>query len=221
MSTGVVFIAKLGWPDSAAAAAEAVERQARRLATAGWVVDPHAAVGRLRPGRPRCYRASAFQACDVFGLFEAPGFGAAHEGIEHLYRAGWGRLFDETMWLVGPRDLPPAPGAGPHPGAVGFLALWDWNDAWHAATPEERRSYDVDCDVAFDFDVALGIDLFGRFRTSGQSGWDHAALWECPDLGTLTRAMGAHEAQRDFKFTTSSHFIGKGVDFGDLRRRVS
>jgi len=157
----------------------------------------------------------------VFGLFEAPATDAAHDGISRLFGAGWGRLFEETMWLVGPRDLPPGPGAGPHPEAVGFLALWDWNDAWHSAGPNRRRSYDAECDVAFDFDVSLGIDLFGRFRTSGQSGWDHAALWECPDLGTLTRAMGAHEAQRDFMFTTSSHFIGRAGGLGDLRRWVS
>jgi hypothetical protein len=220
VSAGVVFIARLGWPDSAAAA-EAVEQQAGRLAAEGWVLDPHAAAGRPVTGSPRCYRAAAFQACDVFGLFEAPGMGAAHEGISLLYQAGWGHLFEDTMWLVGPRDLPPAPGAGPHAAAIGFLALWNWNDAWHAAGPEERRSYDAECDVAFDFDVALGIDLFGRFRTSAESGWDHAALWECPDLPTLTRAMGAHEAQRDFMFTTSSHFIGRAGLLSDLRRRVS
>jgi hypothetical protein len=220
VSAGVVFIARLGSPVDPEAV-EAVERRASRLATEGWVLDPHAAVGRPVAGSPRCYRAAAFQACDVFGLFEAPGIGAAHEGISLLAGAGWGRVFEETMWLVGPRDLSPVPGAGPHPGAIGFLALWDWNDAWHAADPEKRRSYDAGCDVAFDFDVDLGIDLFGRFRTSGESGWDHAALWECPDLPSLTRAMGAHEAQRDFMFTTSSHFIGRAGRLGDLRRRAS
>jgi hypothetical protein len=33
--------------------------------------------------------------------------------------------------------------------------------------------------------------------------------------------MGAHEAQRDFMFTTSSHFIGRAGLLSDLRRRVS
>ena len=108
----------------------------------------------------------------------------------------------------------------PHPGALGFLALWDWNDAWHAATPAERRAYDRECDVAFGYDVELGIDLFGRFRTAAQSGWEQLSLWECPDLATLTRAMGAHEAQRDFMFTTSSHFIGRAVEFADIGRSI-
>lgn len=220
MSTGVVFLARLS-PAASLEDVAAVERQVVRLARDGWAVNPHSSAARATPERPRCYLASAFQAWDVFGLFEAPDVATAHEGISHLVREGWGRLFDGTMWLVGPRDLPPAPGGGPHAGAIGFLALWDWNDAWHAADSEERRSYDAECDVAFGFDVDLGIDLFGRFRTSGESGWDHAALWECPDLATLTRAMGAHEAQRDFMFTTSSHFIGRAGDFGDLRRWVS
>lgn len=220
MSAGVVFLARLS-PGASVEAVESVERHAGCLVADGWSLDPHGPAGRSTPGRARCYRASAFQACDVFGLFEAPAIDAAHEGISRLCGAGWGRVFEETMWLVGPRDLPPAPGAGPHEAAIGFLALWDWNDAWHAAGPDQRRSYDAECDVAFDFDVALGIDLFGRFRTSGQGGWDHAALWECPDLATLTRAMGAHEAQRDFMFTTSSHFIGRAGDLGDLRRWVS
>jgi hypothetical protein len=219
MTAGVVFLARLS-PAAPAGALGAVERRAARLAAEGWTVDPHAAPGRPGAGRARCYRASAFQAHDVFGVFEAPGLEAAHRGISALCEDGWGRLFDETMWLVGPRDMFPVAGAGPHAGAVGFLALWDWNDAWHAADPEERRVYDADCDVAFHFDVDLGIDLFGRFRTSGESGWDHAALWECPDLSALTRAMGAHEAQRDFMFTTSSHFVGRACVFGDLRRWV-
>jgi hypothetical protein len=195
-----------------------VASAARGLVAQGWLLDPHCAAGRSTAGKARVYRASAFQAWDVFGVFEAPDAGAAHEGISLLSAGGWGRVFSETMWLTGPRDLPPVPGAGPHPGALGFLALWDWNDAWHGASVEQRRAYDAECDVAFDFDVTLGIDLFGRFRTSGQSGWDHAALWECPDLETLARAMGAHEAQRDFMFTTSSHFVGRAIGLEDMRR---
>jgi hypothetical protein len=220
VTAGVVFVASRQ-PAIPAGAVAAVERRLGGLAEDGWLLDPHAGLGRSGAGRPRCYRASAFQACDVFGVFEAPGLEAAHRGISALAEAGWGAVFAETMWLIGPRDLPPVPGAGPHLEALGFLALWDWNDAWHAADPEERRAYDAECDVAFDFDVALGIDLFGRFRTSGEAGWDHAALWECPDLPTLTRAMGAHEAQADFMFTTSSHFIGRAGTFADLRRWVA
>ena len=129
-------------------------------------------------------------------------------------------MFGRTQWIVGPRDLPPSLGEGPFERGLGFLALWDWNDAWHSATPEERAVYDRDCDVAFAYDVELGIDIFGRFDTAGTSDWDHAALWEVPDLLTLTEAMHGHEIQDDFMFTTSYHLIGRPIAFDRLEEQL-
>ena len=55
----------------------------------------------------------------------------------------------------------------------GFLALWEWNDAWSAATKAERRAYDEECDVAFKGDVELGINIAGRHRLDWASRWHH------------------------------------------------
>ena len=91
----------------------------------------------------------------------------------------------------------------------GFLALWEWNDAWSAATKAERRAYDEECDVAFKGDVALGINIAGRHRLDWASRWHHAGLWEAPSLGSVDLAMQGHEAAADFKFTTSRHYVGR------------
>ena len=132
-----------------------------------------------------------------------------------------GRCSKRTQWIVGPRDIPPSLGDGPFDQGLGFLALWDWNDAWHRASTDERAAYDLDCDVAFEYDVELGCDIFGRFDVGATSDWDHAALWEVPDLHTLTKAMHGHEIQDDFMFTTSYHLIGRPIALDRLEAKLS
>ena len=217
MTTGVTFIAdelRLG------ASTRHLSRAFGRLADEGWLLDPQHIAGRRKSRTPTIYWSEPFQETAAFGLFEAPGPRAAHQQISRLVKAGWGRMFGRTKWIVGARDLPPALGDGPFDQGLGFLALWDWNDAWHAATPEERAVYDRDCDAAFEYDVELGIDIFGRFDASAASDWDHAALWEVPDLPTLAEAMHGHEIQDDFMFTTSYHLIGRPIAFDQLGERL-
>ena len=216
MTAGVAFIAdemRLPIPGDLWSALE-------DLARAGWMLDPQHMAGRVGTGTPTVYWSEPFQATAAFGLFEAPGLDEAHRGVTRLADAGWGRMFGATQWIVGPRDLPPSLGEGPFDRGLGFLALWDWNDAWHHADPEERAAYDLDCDVAFAYDVELGIDIFGRFDTGAASDWDHAALWEVPDLSTLTEAMHGHEIQDDFMFTTSHHLIGRPIALDRLEEHL-
>ena len=218
MTTGVTFIAdelRVG------ASARDLSGALRGLTAGGWMLDPQRIAGRVPVGTPTIYWSEPFQEVAAFGLFEAPGLQEAHRGISELVEAGWGRVFGRTRWIVGPRDLPPSLGEGPFEPGLGFLALWDWNDAWHEATPAERAVYDRDCDVAFAYDVELGIDIFGRFDTAATSDWDHAALWEVPNLLTLTEAMHGHEIQDDFMFTTSHHLIGRPIAFDRLEEHLS
>ena len=216
MTAGVTFIAdRLRLP-----VAPRLAGVLSGLADGGWVLDPQQIAGRVEAGTPTVYWSEPFQPVAAFGLFEAPGVEEAHRGITTLMEAGWGRTFERTQWIVGPRDLPPSLGEGPFDQGLGFLALWDWNNAWHEASPAERAVYDADCDVAFAYDVELGIDIFGRFDVSGTSDWDHAALWDVPDLPTLTEAMHGHEIQDDFMFTTSHHLIGRPIALDRLEERL-
>jgi len=217
MTAGITFIAEeLRLP-----VARPLGGALQSLADAGWRLDPQHIAGRVKVGTPTIYWSEPFQNVAAFGLFEAPGLYEAHLGITRLMEAGWGQTFSRTQWIVGPRDLPPSLGGGPFERGLGFLALWDWNDAWHAASPEEVAAYDLDCDVAFECDVDLGCDIFGRFDTSATSDWDHAALWEVPDLLTLTEAMHGHEIQDDFMFTTSHHLIGRPIALNRLGEHLS
>ena len=145
---------------------------------------------------------------DMVGLFEAPSITAAVDGTIALEAAGWARLFS-TQWLLGPREFAAVHGA---PGVCrdwGFLALWAWNDAWAAASPAERRAYDLECDEAFAADLALGIDIAGRHRLDWASPWHHVGVWELTSPADLDTAMLGHEQASDFKFTTSRHFLGR------------
>ncbi len=98
----------------------------------------------------------------------------------------------------------------------GFLALWEWNDAWAAATAAQRREYDAECDVAFAGDVALDIAIAGRHRLDWASSWHHLGIWEAPSIAAIDAAMRGHEHAADFKFTTSRHFIGRRRPLADL-----
>jgi hypothetical protein len=180
--------------------------QARRLKTLlqalhaeGWLMsvramfEPHAA------GEPYVFDTA----------FEAPSLSAALAGTVRLEQAGWARRF-ATEWLLGPREFSTVQGRGERTDhSWGFLALWEWNDAWSAATKAERRAYDEECDVAFKGDVALGINIAGRHRLDWASRWHHAGLWEAPSLNSVDVAMQGHEAAADFKFTTSRHYVGR------------
>lgn len=145
---------------------------------------------------------------DMAGIFEAPSLSAALEGTVRLERAGWAGYF-ATEWLIGPREFATVNGAG---GASarpwGFLALWEWNDAWAAASPETRAAYDLECDVAFKGDLALGVNIAGRHRLDWAHSWHHLGAWEAASPEAIDAAITGHERARDFMFTTSRHLIG-------------
>jgi hypothetical protein len=190
--------------------------QARRLTTLlqalhaeGWLMFVRAMFEPNSPDEPYVFETGFAHDADLVGAFEAPSLSAALAGTVRLERAGWARRF-ATEWLLGPREFSTVHGRGERTDhSWGFLALWEWNDAWSAATKAERRAYDEECDVAFKGDVVLGINIAGRHRLDWASRWHHAGLWEAPSLNSVDVAMQGHEAAADFKFTTSRHYVGR------------
>ena len=165
---------------------------------------------------PQAFDTGFAHAVDFAGAFEAPSLSAALAGTVRLEQAGWSRRF-ATEWLLGPREFATVGGLGAAARHDwGFLAFWEWNDAWAAATPAERRDYDAECDVAFAGDVALNIGIAGRHRLDWASSWHHIGMWEAPSLAAIDEAMRGHEAAADFKFTTSRHLIGRRRPLLDL-----
>jgi hypothetical protein len=180
---------------------EAVEAALRELRAEGWrlsvraMFDPEDAV-------PAAFDTGFAHGIDIAGAFEAPSLSAALAGTRRLEQAGWSRRF-ATEWLIGPREW-------------GFVALWEWNDAWCAASPEARREYDAECDVAFAGDIALDVAIAGRHRLDWASSWHHVGLWEVSSPAVVGAAMLGHERAADFKFTTSRHLIGRRRALADL-----
>jgi hypothetical protein len=160
-----------------------------------------------------CFDASWADGSLLFGIIEAPNLSAAVAGLAELDNAGWSSVL-RTQWIVGIRDLPAVPGERSRgvPSQIGFLALWNWNDGWHRATQAERRSYDAECDVAFEYDRRSGINMSGRHVSAWSSEWDNFSVWEVPGIEVVDRAMRVHERVKDFMFTTSRHVIGIKCD---------
>ena len=174
-----------------------------------WLMSVRAMFEPEASAEPSVFDTGFAHDADVVGAFETPSLSAALAGTVRLEQAGWARRFT-TEWLLGPREFSTVPGRGERTDHCwGFLALWEWNDAWSAATKVERRAYDEECDLAFKGDVALGINIAGRHRLDWASRWHHAGLWEAPSLGWVDLAMQGHEAAADFKFTTSRHYVGR------------
>ncbi|WP_284948074.1 hypothetical protein [Acidisoma cladoniae] len=181
----------------------------RRLQSQGWLLSVRAMLAPNFVDEPTGYATGFAHDIDIGGMFEAPSMTAAMAGTVALEQAGWGKLFT-TEWLLGPREFAAVQGAQPDRDRPwGFLALWEWNDAWSAATPEERRDYDAECDVAFASDLASGIDIAGRHRLDWASRWHHLGAWEAESPAAIDAAMREHERAADFKFTTSRHYIGR------------
>lgn len=163
---------------------------------------------------PAAYDTAALGDVDVAGIFEAPCIDASLEGINRLESAGWGHLFT-TEWIVGVREFSPV--GIPNPNApFGFVALWEWNDAWCRSTTADRDRYDAGCDVAFDSDLAAGICISGRHRSDLASHWHHFAVWDAPSFASVTTAMTEHEAASDFRFTLSRHYMGRRMPLSTI-----
>jgi hypothetical protein len=186
------------------------------LRAEGWCLSVRAMFDPEGGAEPAAFDTGFAHAVDFAGAFEAPSVAAALAGTVRLERAGWSRRF-ATEWLLGPREFATVGGTGDAAAHEwGFLALWEWNDAWAAATGPERREYEAECDVAFAGDVALDISIAGRHRLDWASSWHHIGIWEAPSLAAVDAAMRGHEQAADFKFTTSRHFIGRRRPLAEL-----
>lgn len=172
-----------------------------------WALSTRAMAGADFATQPVAYATGGSSDVDIVGMFEAPSISAALAGICALEAAGWARLMD-TEWLLGPREFWPV-GTSDSAADWGLIALWEWNDAWCAASIDERRRYDAECDVAFHADLANGIAISGRHRMDWVGRWHHLAVWEAPSPEVINAAMNAHEHVADFRFTLSRHYLGK------------
>jgi hypothetical protein len=196
-------------PVRARDATDGVGAELERMASSGWTLSVGGMFNRVESASG--YDTGFAQDVDFVGAFEAPSRSAALEGTARLGNAGWDALL-RTEWLVGPREFDPVPNPEADPAEAapwGFFALWQWNNAWQAASPQARAEYDAECDVAFAADVASGISIAGRHRLDCAGRWHHLGIWECPDFETVDAAMLEHERVADFKFTTSRHYVGQ------------
>ncbi|MCX5494016.1 hypothetical protein OSH11_04845 [Kaistia dalseonensis] len=220
LSTGcaVIFLAKRV-PASPKVFGEAqrlaIGQVLAELADEGWqlsvraMFDPSVA-------EPMVFDTGFAHNIDLAGVFEAPSVTAALEGTVRLEAAGWNRRFD-TEWLIGPRELSTVKGIGdPVDRPWGFVAFWEWNDARTAASPEERRRNDADCDIAFQADLDANINMTGRHRTDWMHGWQHLSIWEATSPELIDHAMYEHERVLDFRFTTSRHYVGRRRPLADF-----
>lgn len=203
-------------PERARQAAAGVAAELERMAGDGWTLSVGGMFGRSEPAT--AFATGFARDADFVGAFEAPDRTRALKGTVRLGAAGWDALL-RTEWALGPREFDAVPrpdgGCGEAP-PWGFFALWEWNAAWQAASPEERAEYDAECDVAFALDVASGIGIAGRHRLDCAGRWHHLGIWECPDFPVVDAAMREHEQVADFKFTTSRHYVGRRTPLLEL-----
>ena len=166
-----------------------------------------------RPGQrssPWRFDTGFAHAVDFAGAFEAPSLSAALAGTVRLEQAGWSRRF-ATEWLLGPREFATVGGLGDAARHEwGFLAFWEWNDAWAAAsgpraTRLRRSNATSPSRATWRSTSALQAAIGSIGRVPGitsASGKRHR--WP-----RSTRPCAGHEHAADFKFTTSRHVIGK------------
>lgn len=202
-------------PGSHQLLAAPLSRALDRLVDRGWKLSVGAMYGRDTVAV--AYETGFSSDRDAVVIFEAPSMDEAIAGTVELGEAGWDRAW-ATEWMIGPREFSPVRGHGEHraPRDWGFIALWEWNDAWQESSAEQRREYDAECDVAFTSDLASGIDIAGRHRLDWSTSWHHLGVWEADDPIIVDFAMRQHERVADFKLTTSRHYLGRRVPLLDL-----
>lgn len=197
----------------------AVEAALRQLGEEGWHLSIRAMIDPGSSTEAEALDTGFTHSYDVAGVFESPSLTAAIEGTIRLEAAGWERLFS-TEWMIGPREFAAVHGTGGNRQRDwGFLAFWEWNDNWAAATPDERTAYDAECDIAFKGDLALDINIAGRHRLDWAHGWHHLGAWLAPSPKAIDAAITGHEDVADFVFTTSRHVMGRIRPLRDLLAR--
>lgn len=203
----------------ATALAESLSATLHAWSDRGWCNSVAGMFG--DPEAPTVYEMGFAHDVDIAAALEAPSLAEAYAGVEELQARGWDELF-ATEWTIGPREFQPVPSpAGRTVDAAWVLfALWEWNDAWQAATGPERAEYDLECDVAFNADIRSGVSIAGRHRMDAQSSWHHLGIWEAPTFDHITRGMLMHEKVADFMFTTSRHYVGRGRPASDYFRGI-
>ncbi|WP_158780394.1 hypothetical protein [Pantoea sp. BAV 3049] len=180
-----------------------------QLSEEGWLLSFRAMFTPESAATPMAMDSGFAHPWDISGAFEAPTLSAAIAGTIRLEEAGWAKLFT-TEWLIGPREFATVNGSGPDiPRDWGFMAFWEWNDAWCEASAEQRVEYDAECDVAFKGDLALNVNIAGRHRLDWAHNWHHLGIWEIAAPEVADRAITGHEDAADFMFTTSRHVIGR------------
>jgi hypothetical protein len=189
-------------------AANSVLALIETLRTEGWSGSVAGMFGDTGPAE--VYETGFAHDIDVILALEAPTMSTAYNGVDRLQQAGWSTLF-HTEWNIGRREFKPVQSSkGRDPTAPwNMFALWEWNDAWQAATPGQRREYDIDCDRAFRSDIDSGVSIAGRHRLDSQSTWHHLGIWEAPTFGHITNGIAVHEEVADLMFTTSRHYVGR------------
>jgi len=180
-----------------------------QLAEEGWLLSFRSMFTPGAADQPMAMDSGFAHPWNISGAFEAPTLSAALTGTVRLEQAGWARLFT-TEWLIGPREFATVNGSGPDiERGWGFMAFWEWNDAWCEASAEQRQEYDAECDVAFKGDLALNINIAGRHRLDWAHNWHHLGIWEIAAPEVADQAITGHENAADFMFTTSRHVIGR------------
>ncbi|MHB1524163.1 MAG: hypothetical protein ACYCS9_04495 [Candidatus Dormibacteria bacterium] len=193
-----------------------IERALDSFEAEGWKLSVRSMMDPRTTNSPTGYATGFAHDVDMAGMFEAPTLEAALAGTVRLEEAGWSRIVS-TEWLIGPREFAATTvRASGQPREWALIALWEWNDAWCLATPNERRAYDVACDEAFAADLATDIRIAGRHRLDWATRWHHVAVWEAPSPEVIDAAMRNHDRVADFKFTTSRHYMGRRYSLLDL-----
>ncbi|MEA3095980.1 hypothetical protein [Caballeronia mineralivorans] len=191
------------------------------LGTQGWHLSLREMIEPSTKTGPMVFNTGFAHDADYVGVFEAPSVSTALDGTVRLEQAGWSRRYS-TQWLLGPREFAAVNGQGPSiEREWGFIALWEWNDAWAAASAEQRRAYDAECDVAFQGDLALNVNIAGRHRLDFASAWHHLGIWEADSPETVDTAMRGHEDAADFMYTTSRHYIGRRRPLAEMFEHAS
>lgn len=184
-------------------------RVLEELSSEGWILSQRRVFDPSHPNEPMAIQTGFAHVHDIAGVFEAPGIDEALRGTIRLEQAGWNRVF-RTEWMIGLREFAPVSGTGQsNTRDWAFLALWEWNDQWCAASPDDRRTYDLECDIAFKGDLNLGANISGRLRLDFAHHWHHVGYWEIESPDVVDRAIRGHEDVADFKYTTSRHIIGR------------
>ena len=97
-------------------------------------------------------------------------------------------------------------------GPIGWINFWKPKDEWYYLPPQERTRLLAAWEAIREGAVARGARRLGSYECRASTAWARVALWELPDLETLTGMVEALSEAGYYQYFAEENAFGRRTE---------